>query len=232
MYLTEKELLAKQQEQLFGIQKIVKDSLIDLDDVCELIPGLVHLNKIHTLELAYLDKQSRGVLGVSREDLLRNGQHILRKHVMPESFQQAQKLFAHLDFEDSSQVVSHFQALKGFLAKEGYHWYFSVKKRFNKDFILTISNPVHTLGPMQKKVEKILEENLFIKKNLPKLNSLTDREKEIIKLIFKGHNSNQIAEKLFISPHTVRTHRKNIWAKLEINSYTQLLKFAGQFDLM
>ncbi len=41
----------------------------------------------------------------------------------------------------------------------------------------------------------------------------TAREFEIIRLIHEGHDSEQIAEKLFLSKHTVNTHRKNILEK-------------------
>jgi DNA-binding CsgD family transcriptional regulator/DNA-binding FrmR family transcriptional regulator len=232
MYLTEKEILSRQQGQLYGIQKMIKNCKIDLDDITALIPGLVHLNKVHTLDLIYLDKQSREILDVKKEELTTNGARILQKVVKPESFQQAKRQFGKNDFADPSQVISHFQALKGFSDAKDYQWYFSVKKRFDKNLIMTISNAVSTLGPMQQKLEKILEENLFIKKNLSKLNSLTPREKEIIKLILKGYNTKQVAEELFISAHTVSTHRKNIWHKLEISSYTELYKFAGEFDLV
>ena len=51
--------MARQQEQLFGIQKVLKNADISLDDITELIPGIVHLNKIHSLDLVYCDKQSR-----------------------------------------------------------------------------------------------------------------------------------------------------------------------------
>ena len=232
MYLTEKEILARQKEQLFGIQKIVNNSDIDLDDIAELIPGLVHLNRLHTLELAYLDKNSRETFEVEKEELLKNGMQILKKLVKPESLLYAKKHFSKMKFEDSSQVVSHFQELKGFPGQEGYQWFYSVKKRFNDGLILTITNPLYTLGPMQKKVEKVLEENQYLRQNMHKLENLTPREKEIIKLISSGITSNQIAEQLFLSPHTVKTHRKNIWQKLEISSYAELLKFGEQFDLL
>lgn len=232
MYLTEKEILVKQQEQLFGIQKIMKSCQLSLDDITEIIPGLVHLNKIQTLDLAYLDRQSREKLEISPEEIAHKGKEVLSRIVKPESFEHAKRLFGKKTFDNPTEVVSHFQALKGFFTENEYEWFYSVKKHFNDDLIITISNPLSTLGEMQKQVEKILEENVFLKKNLPKINSLTGREKEIIKLIFKGNNSVQIAEILFISPHTVRTHRKNILRKLEINSYTELLKFAGEFDLV
>lgn len=232
MYLTEKELLARQQEQLFGIQKIVSTSGIELDDIAELIPGLVHLNKIHTLDIVYIDRQSREILELKKEEVKPNGRRILHSIVKPESFEHAKKLFARMDFKDPSMVVSHFQALKGFSGSKGYEWFFSVKKRFNDTHILTITNPIHTLGESYKQIEKVLEENLFIKKNLSKVTNLTSREKEIIKLIARGQTSQQISEQLFISIHTVRTHRKNIWQKLEIKSYAELFKYAGEFHLL
>lgn len=231
MYLTEKEILAKQQEQLFGIQKVLKKANVNLDDIAALIPGIVHLNKIHSLDLVYFDKQSRELLEVKKEDLMMNGRQVLMNIAKPESFQQAKELFGKMDFEDPSQVVSHFQALKGLPDKNIYKWYYSAKKRFNDKLIITISHPVCSLGAMQKQLEKVLEENLFIRNNLAKVNSLTRREKEIMKLISLGYNSKQMAEKLFISTYTVSTHRKNIWHKLDINSYAELLKFARQFDL-
>jgi len=44
-------------------------------------------------------------------------------------------------------------------------------------------------------------------------NIFSDREFEIIKMIQAGFDSEQIAEKLFLSKHTVNTHRKNILDK-------------------
>jgi DNA-binding CsgD family transcriptional regulator len=60
-----------------------------------------------------------------------------------------------------------------------------------------------------------------------KLSRLTETEKIILKLIASNFNSEQIAEKLFASQHTVKTHRKNISHKLELeNEQNNLLKFA------
>ncbi|MBK8142100.1 MAG: response regulator transcription factor [Chitinophagaceae bacterium] len=42
----------------------------------------------------------------------------------------------------------------------------------------------------------------------------------------------QIAEKLFLSPLTVETHRKNLMQKLNVNSVQQLLKVAGENKLI
>ena len=57
-------------------------------------------------------------------------------------------------------------------------------------------------------------------------NELTEREKEVLRLIAMGYTSQQIAERLVISPHTVVTHRKNITRKLGIKSISGLTIYA------
>jgi DNA-binding NarL/FixJ family response regulator len=56
--------------------------------------------------------------------------------------------------------------------------------------------------------------------------SLTLREKEIIICIIKGMTNKQIAENLFLSTHTVISHRRNIAAKLQIHSTAGLTIYA------
>jgi DNA-binding NarL/FixJ family response regulator len=65
--------------------------------------------------------------------------------------------------------------------------------------------------------------------NLP---ALTKREKEILQLISEGLTNNQIAEKLFISPLTVDSHRKNLLTKLNVNNTASLIKLAVQNGLI
>lgn len=56
--------------------------------------------------------------------------------------------------------------------------------------------------------------------------TLSQREKEIIKLVVKGMTNKEIADKLFLSVYTVNTHRRNISRKLEIHSATGLTIYA------
>ena len=49
---------------------------------------------------------------------------------------------------------------------------------------------------------------------------LTDREQEVLQLLVEEHTQKEIAKKLFVSPHTVDTHLRNIYAKLEVHSRT------------
>jgi len=48
--------------------------------------------------------------------------------------------------------------------------------------------------------------------------NLTRREKEILKLVVDGHSNRNIAEMIYLSPHTVDTHIRHIYSKLEVHS--------------
>jgi DNA-binding CsgD family transcriptional regulator len=56
--------------------------------------------------------------------------------------------------------------------------------------------------------------------------AITSREKEIIQLTSQGLSSKSIADELFISTHTVNTHKKNMLKKLNLTSSSQLVRFA------
>ncbi len=61
---------------------------------------------------------------------------------------------------------------------------------------------------------------------------LSDREQEIITLIAEGYTNSKIAEKLFLSPHTINTHRKNIMHKLGVNNTAAIVMFAVKHELV
>jgi len=55
---------------------------------------------------------------------------------------------------------------------------------------------------------------------------LTDRERDVLKLIVEGRTTKEIADILVISPRTVEGHKTNLMAKLGIHNRTELVKYA------
>ncbi len=53
---------------------------------------------------------------------------------------------------------------------------------------------------------------------------LSQREDEVLHLTVAGYSPVHIAEELTISPETVRTHKKRIYAKLEVHSHDELMR--------
>jgi len=62
--------------------------------------------------------------------------------------------------------------------------------------------------------------------------SLTKKEKNILQLFASGKSSKEISTLLCLSEHTVRTHRKNIYYKINVKNFHGLLKFAEAFKLI
>lgn len=64
------------------------------------------------------------------------------------------------------------------------------------------------------------------------VNSLTTREREILKLYAEGYSNQEIADKLCISNRTVDAHKNNIMQKFEFKSTVDMVKFAIKNDIV
>jgi len=68
----------------------------------------------------------------------------------------------------------------------------------------------------------------FCKKTKNTFVKLSRREEQIIKLIAKGTENQNIAKVLFLSPETVKTHKRNIKLKLKLNNNAEIVAYAQE----
>ena len=146
---------------------------------------------------------------------------------------------------NSIKQIPHIKAIKPDLKILIFSSYDSpsvVKKAFEQPihgYLLKDTDETELIEAL----ETVIEGKIYIGKNIPtsqgsiaiseptfefddsflKWDKLTNREKEVADLMAKGMNSQSIAEQLFISSHTVKVHRKNIFKKLEIHSVVELI---------
>ncbi|WP_350287591.1 response regulator transcription factor [uncultured Croceitalea sp.] len=64
------------------------------------------------------------------------------------------------------------------------------------------------------------------------MQSLSKREKEVLKLIAQEFTTQEIADKLFLSKHTIESYRKNLISKLEVRNLAGLTKYAIKLGLL
>lgn len=83
---------------------------------------------------------------------------------------------------------------------------------------------------IDKNLRDLLYENLKLK-NLALIQTLTKREKQILKLISKGLTNKEISTRLNISIHTVDSHRKSLLFKLNLNNTAALVRFSAECGL-
>jgi DNA-binding NarL/FixJ family response regulator len=122
-------------------------------------------------------------------------------------------------YEDSELV---FEALKA--GASGY-----ITKSANYLELLTALEEIVKGGaPMSSKIARMVIDNFHVNPNSP----LTKRETEILQLIAEGKTYTQISEELFISKETAKTHIKNIYSKLQVNSKSEAIAKATQDRLI
>ncbi len=108
---------------------------------------------------------------------------------------------------------------------EGY----VLKKNSHLDLLLAIEEVMKGGLFFSPEIHKILINRLRFPEDEK---VLTEREREVLKLIFDDLTNREIGEKLFISERTVETHRKNIYQKTKTTTIVGLLKFALENNLI
>jgi DNA-binding NarL/FixJ family response regulator len=66
----------------------------------------------------------------------------------------------------------------------------------------------------------------------PELEQLTEREREVLLLVARGRSNQEIADELFISPHTAKTHVNRIMTKVPAHDRAQLVILAYESGLL
>jgi two-component system, NarL family, nitrate/nitrite response regulator NarL len=89
--------------------------------------------------------------------------------------------------------------------------------------------PGKLLGPLLRQLAMHKREH---DEALAKLDSLTKREREVLRLLSQGAGNSEIADELFISPETARTHIHNLLTKLGMHSRLEAASFVITNDLL
>ncbi|MGE0090822.1 MAG: response regulator [Bacteroidales bacterium] len=119
-------------------------------------------------------------------------------------------------------------------------WIIAQAKKANPDSILLKSMP---LKDIVNSINLVLEYGCFFPLEIEKLikrnshefssiQSISNREMEVLKLISEGYTTHQIAEKLFLSENTIETYRKNLLIKFETPNVACLIKKAVELGVI
>lgn len=225
-----------------SLGRAVSNSKVNIEELGDQIPAAIMMHKLQgdiPVGVSYMSPFGCNLLGTSAEEINELGFAYYEKYFIKEEVQSSVAgLKNYLKAGDPHQQYSFFQQVK-LRDSQSYKWFFTVCKlvqpsasanSFNQ--LMIISTQVEGEGHMIDKVNKVLDDYDFVKQNYRKYASLTKREKEIIRFIANGCSSKEIADHIYISVHTVNTHRKNILNKLESRTFAAFLKFAIAFDLI
>lgn len=209
-----------------------------LRNVLDKIPSMVNVNQIenindHTTNCnLWSNQQLHDYTGYAREEIIGMGYHFFTETMHPDDVE--------LLYNSTNKFKSGTATLYGGIFriknKEGhYHWFIGNMSVFEmKDgkpwrFIVSVQN-LEEMQDTRNQILHLIHENLQLKNRL-RFESLSKREKQIVKMISHGSTDKEISKTLFISPSTVKTHRHNIIQKLQLKNKASIAQFAAESGL-
>jgi DNA-binding CsgD family transcriptional regulator len=216
------EEMMKSQNQFFCIFDMINMKIEFTSQGCLQMLGIKpdELTPYHFKEATHPDDLKRNELGIAK------------------LFKLAHELFIARKGEILISTNFRFRNFKGNYANQLVQCYlFYCKIPYNTVYLLNINTDIswgkrikhgfHYYVGNDLSYFKYPDEEFLMKGNI-----FSDREFEIIKLIKEGLDSEQIAEKLFLSKYTINTHRKNILDKTGKAHISDLIYFLQEYGLL
>ena len=214
-------------------QKIAAIQTIESD-----LPAILVVHNIQDDSIVYMSERGRRLLGVTLDEVRISHADYHRRYFNPEdAAYYAPRILALMERNLPEETVSYFQQVRTGEQKE-WTWYLSCTRIWLQDeggkplLLLTVAQPIDSRSHINTKVERLRGENSFFAGNHHIFESLTRREKEILRLMALGRNSVDIAQSLHISEATANTHRRNIRKKINAQTPYDITRFAQAFDLI
>ena len=201
-----------------------------IEEIVSSLPAIIYIYDLSTMKYVWHNSKLKDILGYNQDDfndltvdigkylIHPDDKHILKKRIT---------YFKNIKNNSWSGVLR-------FKHKDGHWiWVYSkvtvIERGFN-------NQAVKLLGITLDVADSFMTKELFYdfirerirERNYSKIKNLTPREIEIICLITKGNNYQDIATKLQIQPDTVNKHRKNILSKLCLKNIASLTSFAKE----
>lgn len=225
--LNDPEIKTEVENKLKALQLIEAD-----------LPAVLIVHSIPDFSVLYMSQRGLTFLNTTLEEIKLPNEEYHARFFNPEDVPHyLPKLTGLLTRNDSDELVSFFQQVRSSPQHE-WIWHLSSSKILLRDknnnpiLTLTIAVPIEAQTHITTKVERLMQENTFLRNNQHLYASLTRREKEILKLMALGTSSADIAAQLHISETTALTHRRNIRNKLNAQSFYDIVYFAQAFNLV
>jgi DNA-binding CsgD family transcriptional regulator len=209
-----------------------------LRKVLDTMPVMININQINDFDdqsshfSLWSNKQANDFLGYSREEIDELGFGYFLETMHPDEMELIGDALT--KFQESNKPI--YGGVVRLKPKNGdYHRFIgSMAVLETKDGrpwrVLVAVQNMEEMNDTRNQIIQLIRENLRLKNEL-KIQNLSKREKQIIKLIAGSQTDKEIALDLSISPATVKTHRHNIIKKLHLKNKVAIAHFATENGL-
>ncbi|AFL81430.1 response regulator containing a CheY-like receiver domain and an HTH DNA-binding domain [Aequorivita sublithincola DSM 14238] len=226
---TQQEKVFKIQHFAYKMRNLYTENPELFNEVVQYIPYIVHTNRKDNLDIIYANEKLLQK-GPELEKLVELGGSYLPEiscNTLLKSAVEKAKIFAKIN--DGHAVCNYIQYLQVNKVKK---YVYSSKLLLDENLYFNLSVFTEEMGMIDKMFNSVfgaIHQNPI---KWQQFQSLTKMEKKLIKLFADGHSNNELAEMLFISPHTVQTHRRNIYSKLSISKAAELIKISLVLEIL
>ena len=216
----------------------ITDKIAQIAATADEYPAVVIIHHVPTQTVRYLSKWGLELLGATLEELTALGPSFSPTYFNAmESDEYMARVFQ-LMYEGRPPDVHTFYQQVRTTERPGWSWYLTSMRRLLSDpqggplLVMGLAIPLHPDNHFAAKVQRLIDENGFLRQHGSRFASLGPREREVLRYLALGHSSPEIADTLSLSAATVDTHRRNIRQKLEATTSFELSQYARAFDLI
>lgn len=194
--------------------------------------AIVYVLDIQSWKLVYVNEAFNRILGYKPQPQQLSLETMLENH-HPDDHELFTQMPEYFKTNKSGTYTSIYR-LKN--AQGEYHWFINSSRIFRKKSDNSVLEVIGVLVDMTKNLDydknlKKVSKEKFREINAYRVEAISQRERQIVKLFANGYKSKEIAEKLGISFHTVNNHRKNILKRLNLKNLAALVNFAVENGL-
>ena len=225
---TEKEFVVNNSFFAFKLRNLYTSDEKLFYQVSDYIPNGVYVNKRENLDYTFYNPNS---LKSPETDMVSElGSQFLKEISCPLLLEVALKKIQLLKVENDYDSNCSF--VQGIKMNNKTIYTYTNKLLLESDLYFNLANRLDQFGEIGKVVNSVFETQLSDLYSWQRFLSLTQQEKRIIKLLAKGESNHSIGDILFISGDTVKTHRKNIYKKLNIHNLCDVIRISITLDVM
>lgn len=218
-------------------EKITR-ALAEIAATADHYPGVVIVLNHDGRQVLYMSARGLQALQTTIPELMAMREDYYARYFNPdEAHEYVPKVVELLERNDLSYSVSFFQQVRTGPGRTFEHYLSTARVLAQSESggpLLTIclSCRIEPDSHLTAKVQRLLDENAFLRSHAATFANLTGRERQVLSHLARSRSSGEIAEALFISAQTVDTHRRNLRQKLGASTAFELGQYARAFDLI
>ncbi|SDY68379.1 response regulator transcription factor [Hymenobacter psychrophilus] len=216
----------------------IDETLAALAPVADALPGVVIVLNHDCRQVLYMSGRGLAALKITIPELRALGEEYYARYFNPDEAQEyVPKVVDLLERNDLNYSVSFFQQVR--TGPNGcFELHLSTARILLQGeqgqplLTICLSCPIDPSSHITSKVQRLLDDNTFLRTHAARFASLTKRERQVLAGVSRGLSSGVLAEDLFLSVQTVDTHRRNLRQKLQTSSTFELGQYARAFNLI